>query len=228
MSQKSSKSHSSKSKSHSKSSKSHVQSKFKSSSTPSIALEFQGVSKTHMSHIWDLLKQGEVPQGEAYVLARSMADHKHWYALFETIGIFDSDPSHYVGDVDPYLHIQLHRMIGLQILNRTPRQAFDFYQARIRKQEDPHEIIHMMIEIFKQHMMKMVEQIVNDEQIQSLHKELQGVDSSSEDEAIHVQLNQQQYALQLKKLQTKTRKYIWQVLGFEKIPHLHSEQELIL
>jgi hypothetical protein len=203
-------------------------SKSKAKSAPSITLELQGVSKSYMSQVWERLKQGEVPQGEEYILARSMADHRHWYALFETIGIFDSDPSHYVGDVDPYLHIQLHHMIGLQILHKTPIQALNFYQARIQKQEDPHEIIHMMIEIFKQHMMKMVEQLVTDEQMQSLHEQLHEVDTSTEDKAIHVQLNQQHYALQLKKLQIKTRQHIWHNLGFNEIPHLHTEQELIV
>ena len=188
------------------------------SKTPKVTLEFQGVPKSHMLTVWDQLKQGIIPEGEDYILARSMADHKHWYAIFETIGIFDTqDQSE---GVDPYLHIQLHRMIGLQILNQKPKQAFSFYQTRIKRKEEPHEVIHMMIHTFQNHMVNLVQQVMQDEEFQALHTK----QDQASDQTFNIQLDHQHYAQQLKSMQNMSRLQIWNRLGFEEIPPLHPEQ----
>lgn len=119
---------------------------------PRIVIEFQGVSQQVIAQVWEQLKSGATPEGPAFILARSMADHPHWFPFYETIGIFDSGADSYPDGVDPFLHVNLHFLIGLQILNGSPEGARTFYQARERAGDEPHEIIHMMMETFQRHL----------------------------------------------------------------------------
>ena len=116
-----------------------------STQQPRVVIEFQGVSKQVMAQVWEQLKTGAMPEGAAFTLARSMVDHQHWYAFYETIGIFDTGEEQYPGDVDPFLHVNLHFLIGLQILNASPLGAQRFYTNRVQRGDEPHEIVHMMI-----------------------------------------------------------------------------------
>ena len=120
--------------------------------TPRVVIEFQGVSKQVMAQVWEQLKAGGIPEGAAYTLARSMLDHPHWYAIYETIGIFETGEDHFPGGVDPFLHVNLHFLIGLQILNASPRGAQEFYLSRESEGDEPHEIVHMMMEAFQKHL----------------------------------------------------------------------------
>ena len=52
----------------------------------------------------------------------------------------------------PVLHVNLHFLIDLQILNSSPEGARTFYQARERAGDEPHEIIHMMMEPYQRHL----------------------------------------------------------------------------
>ncbi len=119
---------------------------------PRVVIEFQGVSKQVMAQVWEQLKEGGIPEGPAYTLARSMLDHPHWVAFYETIGIFETGEDHYPGDVDPFLHVNLHFLIGLQILNASPLGAQSFYIYREEEGDQPHEIIHIMMEAFQRHL----------------------------------------------------------------------------
>ena len=119
---------------------------------PRVVIEFQGVSKEVMSHVWEQLKAGAIPEGAAFTLARSMCDHQHWYAFYETIGIFDIGDDQYPGDINPFLHVNLHFMIGLQILNASPKGAQKFYSSRATLGNDPHEIVPIMMEAFQRHL----------------------------------------------------------------------------
>ena len=105
-----------------------------------IIIEFKGVSQEVIRQVWEQLKAGEQPEGPAFILARSLADHPHWFGFFETIGLFEGDHVSYPGDVDPFLHVNLHLLIGLQILNAQPQEARAFYQKREQKGEAPHEL----------------------------------------------------------------------------------------
>ena len=119
---------------------------------PRVVIEFQGVSKQVMAQVWEQLKAGGIPEGAAYTLARSMLDHQHWFAFYETIGIFESDDDYFPGNVNPFVHVNLHFLIGLQILNAQPLGAQQFYVAREKKGDEPHEIVHIMIEAFQKHL----------------------------------------------------------------------------
>lgn len=169
-----------------------------------IIIEFKGVSQDVIRQVWEQLKAGEQPEGPAFILARSMADHPHWFGFFETIGLFEGDHVSYPGDVDPFLHVNLHLLIGLQILNEQPQEARVFYQKRVQKEEDPHEIIHVMMNAFQRHLAWT-----------ALNAGPEG------------QFDMEAYADTLKTLKPLNREQMWQRLGYTTPPVLHPEaQEL--
>ena len=167
---------------------------------PKVIIEFQGVSKEVISKIWEALKAGELPEGPTYTLARSMADHPHWFPLFETIGIFEGDDEGYPGEVDPFLHVNLHMLVGLQILNARPQEAQGFYIEREKMGDSPHEIVHMMINTFQRHLVWT-----------AIHGGPEG------------QVDMDAYEETLRVLKPLDRDDLWVRLGHETPPDLHPE-----
>ena len=171
-----------------------------SQADPRVVIEFQGVSKKLMSQVWEQLKAGAMPEGAAFTLARSMCDHQHWYAIYETIGIFDTEDEQYPGNINPFLHVNLHFMIGLQILNASPKGAQRFYSSRVKLGDDPHEIVHIMMEAFQRHLVWT-----------AIHEGPGG------------QVDMNAYEDTLAVLKPLTSEEIWEKLGHEYRPHLHPE-----
>ena len=171
-------------------------------SSKQITVEFQGVNDAVFAQIWEKMKRGEHLEGAEHILGRSMADHPHWYPYFETIGIFNT-PSHYPGEVNPFLHINLHMLVGLQVLQSKPLEAKKFYLARLKKKNEPHEIIHMMIEAFKKHLVWT-----------AIHQGSGDVDLNA-------------YAKTLKTLSPLTTHGLWKRLGLSSPPELHPEASQI-
>lgn len=167
---------------------------------PRVVIEFQGVSKQVMAQVWEQLKSGVMPEGAAFTLARSMVDHQHWYAFYETIGIFDTGEEQYPGNIDPFLHVNLHFLIGLQILNASPIGAQRFYTTRTQREDEPHEIVHMMMEAFQRHLVWT---------------------------AVHAgpggQIDMEAYEATLDVLATLNTEEIWEKLGYVERPQLHPE-----
>lgn len=167
---------------------------------PRVVIEFQGVSKEVMSQVWEQLKAGATPEGAAFTLARSMCDHQHWWAFYETIGIFDTGDEQYPGDVNPFLHVNLHFMIGLQILNASPKGAQQFYSRRVELGDDPHEVVHMMMEAFQRHLVWT-----------AIHGDPGG------------QIDMNAYEATLAVLEELDIEELWEKLGHEQRPQLHPE-----
>ena len=170
-------------------------------SSKQIKVEFKGVNDAVFAQVWEKMKHGHRLEGAEHILGRSMADHPHWYPYFETIGIFET-PSHYPGDVNPFLHINLHLLVGLQILKSTPLEAKKFYLTRLKKHDEPHDIIHMMIEAFQKHLVWT-----------AVHQGSGDVDLKA-------------YAKTLKTLRTLKVDVLWKRLGHGSVPELHPEASL--
>ena len=170
------------------------------SDSPQVVIEFQGLSKQALSSIWEELKQGVIPEGAAYTAARSMLDHQHWYAFYETIGIFDMGDDAYPGNVDPFLHVNLHFLIGLQILTANPPGAQSFYLTREKQGDEPHEVVHVMMEAFQRHLVWT-----------AIHGGPEG------------QFDMKAYEDTLEVLQGLNRNELWERLGHDEPPTLHPE-----
>ena len=168
--------------------------------SPQVVIEFQGVSQRAISQVWEQLKEGAIPEGAAFTLARSMVDHQHWYAVYETIGIFDTGEEAYPDEVNPFLHVNLHFLIGLQILNASPLGAQKFYLAREHQGDEPHEIIHMMMDAFQRHLVWT-----------AMHAGPEG------------KFDMNAYEDTLEVLESLDRDEIWERLGHDEPPTLHPE-----
>lgn len=163
-------------------------------------IELQGIDKRHLAYVWEKMKNGEELEGQEVFIGRSMADHPHWYPFFATIGLLGGEDELPDGS-NPFGHVSLHVLIGSQIFNQNPPEAETFYRMRLRKGDDSHAIIHMMLEVFQRHLVWAAQ------------------NSQSPGD---MPLDMQAYANTLKSLwRLKTRK-IWQRLGYDHPPVPHE------
>jgi hypothetical protein len=116
-----------------------------------VTIELQGIDKRVLKNVWDKMRQGEPLSGQENYIGRSMADHPDWFPVFETIGLLEGDDTLPDGE-NPFVHLTFHVMIGSQVFNRNPKEAEVFYRLRLRQGDEPHDIIHMMINVFQRHL----------------------------------------------------------------------------
>ena len=134
-------------------------------------------------------------------------DHPHWFPYFQTIGLFEQKDERYPGDVNPFLHVNLHMVIAFQLNQRRPKIITRYYQERIKKGESPHEIIHQLIEVFQRQLVWTITQGDRD-----------GEGAGKVDLAA--------YGKTLKTLMRLSRRRLWQRLGAAEPPPLHPEADL--
>ena len=163
-----------------------------------IAVEITPIDKGVLKQVWTQMRRGDTLEGAAIYIGRSMAEHPQWFALFEALGVLEGDDELLDG-TNPYLHLTLHVLIGSQIFHGTPKQATQFYQSRLKRGDDSHLIAHMMIEVFKRHLIWTAKQ---------------GLDASDFDH--------QAYGKTLKTLIPLTTKQVWARLGLDEVPTPHA------
>jgi hypothetical protein len=164
-------------------------------------IELQGIDKRHLAHVWQKMKAGDALEGQEVFIGRSMADHPQWYPFFTTIGLLGGDDEMPDG-TNPFGHVSLHVLIGSQIFNQEIPEAETFYRMRLRKGDDSHSVIHMMIEVFQRHLMWAAQ-----------HATTPG----------EMDLDMAAYAATLRSLwRLKTRK-LWQKLGHAHPPIPHQD-----
>ena len=116
-----------------------------------LVIEMQGVDKRHLAYVWEKMKRGEELVGAERYIGQSMADHPEWFPFYETIGVLEGDDTLPDGQ-NPFAHTSFHILIGSQIFHRRPKEAEIFYRMRLRKGDEPHDIVHMMINVFQRHL----------------------------------------------------------------------------
>ena len=169
-----------------------------------VTIEFQGIPKGQLAQVWGRLQAGEPLNEAEQLLARSMADHPHWFPYFQAVGLFEQGDERYPGDVDPFLHVNLHMVIALQLNRGRPKIAPRYYQARLERGEEPHEIIHQMLELFKRQL----------------------VQNLTQDPSGGGRVNLAGYQKSLRALMKLPRGRLWSRLGFSAPPPLHPEASL--
>lgn len=164
-----------------------------------VQVEITPIDKRILKQVWTQMRAGDALEGAAVYIGRSMAEHPQWFALFEALGILEGDDELPDG-TNPYIHLTLHVLVGGQIFHGQPKQATRFYQKRIERGDDSHLVAHMMIEVFKRHLVWTAEQ---------------GRDASEFDEKA--------YAKTLHTLTSLSTHDIWQRLGQSTVPtpHVH-------
>jgi len=116
-----------------------------------VTIEMQGIDKRALAQVWLKMKTGAELKGEETYIGRSMADHPEWFPIFDTIGVLEGDDTLPDG-TNPFAHVSFHVLIGSQIYHQRPPEAEVFYRTRLRKGDDRHDIIHMMLNVFQRHL----------------------------------------------------------------------------
>ena len=165
-------------------------------------IELQGIDKRHLAYVWQKMKNGEELEGQEVFIGRSMADHPQWYPFFTTIGLLEGDDELPDG-TNPFAHVTLHVLIGSQIFNQEVPEAETFYRMRLRKGDDSHSVIHMMIEVFQRHLVWAMR-----------HAENSG----------ELNLDMGAYAATLRSLWRLKTKKLWQRLGYAYPPVPHQDE----
>jgi hypothetical protein len=105
------------------------------------------LSRQRMFEIWESAKSGDLDglTEEEQLTARIMMDHQEeFHNDFEFADVTydrEYDPE---TDYDPFLHITLHVVVENQLEAKEPIEAFQFYNAMIKKRCSPHEAVHMI------------------------------------------------------------------------------------
>ncbi|MCB9526832.1 MAG: DUF1841 family protein [bacterium] len=168
-----------------------------------VTIELQGIDKRVLKAVWDKMRRGEELTGQEIYIGRSMADHPDWFPVFETIGLLEGDDTLPDGE-NPFVHLTFHVMVGSQVFNRNPKEAEVFYRLRLRAGDEPHDIIHMMINVFQRHLAWTAQQA------------RQGGTGDFDMKA---------YAKTLRSLQTLRTDKLWQRLGYPTPPKAHVPYE---
>jgi hypothetical protein len=168
-----------------------------------VTIELQGIDKRVLKNVWDKMRQGEPLAGQENYIGRSMADHPDWFPVFETIGLLEGDDTLPDGE-NPFVHLTFHVMIGSQVFNRNPKEAEVFYRLRLRQGDEPHDIIHMMINVFQRHL------------AWTAQNARQGGTGDFDMKA---------YAKTLRSLQALRTDKLWQRLGYPTPPKAHVPYE---
>jgi hypothetical protein len=110
----------------------------------------RGVNRKHFHNIWEKAKNREL-QGltdEEQRLGKIMLDHSDEYfnqfEFADALADHEYDPE---TGVNPFLHVTLHAIAEKQVEDRDPIEAFQFYNAMLKKKCSRHEAIHLLTTI---------------------------------------------------------------------------------
>ncbi len=110
----------------------------------------RGINRKHFHEIWEKAQSGDLQSlaEEEQRLGRIMLDHSDEY--FNQFEFADALADHKYNpetDVNPFLHVHLHTIAEKQLEDRDPVEAFQFYNAMLRKKCGRHEAIHLLTAI---------------------------------------------------------------------------------
>ena len=107
----------------------------------------RGANRKHFHEIWEKAQNGEL-QGlseEEQRLGKVMLDHSdEYFNQFEFADAMADHEYNPEGEVNPFLHVTLHAIAEKQVQDRDPIEAYQFYNAMLRKKCSRHEAIHLL------------------------------------------------------------------------------------
>lgn len=81
------------------------------------------------------------------VVAKIVELHPEYHALFENeASELDKDYTPEMGQTNPFLHMAMHISIQEQLSTKRPTGIEQLYQSMLKKNNDPHETEHLMME----------------------------------------------------------------------------------
>ena len=81
------------------------------------------------------------------VVAKIVELHPEYHALLESESAeLDKDYTPEMGQTNPFLHMAMHISIQEQLSTKRPTGIEQLYQSMLKKNKDPHETEHLMME----------------------------------------------------------------------------------
>ena len=80
------------------------------------------------------------------VVAKIIELHPEYHALLEDKETLDKDYTPEMGQTNPFLHMAMHISIQEQLSTKHPTGIEQLYQSMLKKNKDPHETEHLMME----------------------------------------------------------------------------------
>ena len=81
------------------------------------------------------------------VVAKIIELHPEYHALFENeTAELDKDYTPEMGQTNPFLHMAMHISIQEQLSTKRPTGIEQLHQSMLKKNKDPHETEHLMME----------------------------------------------------------------------------------
>ena len=78
-------------------------------------------------------------------MGKIMLDHSdEYFNQFEFADAMADHEYNPESEVNPFLHVMLHAIAEKQVGDRDPIEAFQFYNAMLRKKCSRHEAIHLL------------------------------------------------------------------------------------
>jgi hypothetical protein len=105
------------------------------------------INRKHFHDIWKKAQKEELHDlnEEEQRLGKIMLDHSdEYFNQFEFADALADHEYNPESEVNPFLHVMLHAIAEKQIQDRNPIEAFQFYNAMLRKKCSRHEAIHLL------------------------------------------------------------------------------------
>ena len=105
--------------------------------------------RENIQRIWTMIKCGmsvELTEQD-HKLALIIMNHKEYREHFENIDILDGCEYEAGGEVNPFLHISLHKMVEDQLSSNSPTEAVLLCEAMEDKGISHHDAIHYIMMI---------------------------------------------------------------------------------
>jgi hypothetical protein len=112
--------------------------------------ELQQLNRQHFHHLWQKANKGELDSfnEEEQRLAKVMLAHSdEFFNQFEFSDVMTDHQFDPESEVNPFLHVTLHTVAEKQVEDHNPIEAFQFYNAMVRKKCSRHEAIHLLVVI---------------------------------------------------------------------------------
>jgi hypothetical protein len=121
--------------------------RLKNEMNDSVLKMFREINRRHFHEIWKKAQNGEL-QGldqEEQRLGKIMLEHSdEYFNQFEFADAMADHEYNPESEVNPFLHVMLHAIAEKQVEDRDPIEAFQFYNAMLRKKCSRHEAIHLL------------------------------------------------------------------------------------
>ena len=189
----------------------------------------RGINRKHFHEIWKKAQSGELQDltDEKQHLGRIMLDHSDEYfnqfEFADALAGHEYDPE---TGVNPFLHVTLHAIAEKQIQDRDPIEAFQFYNAMLRKKCSRHEAIHLLNII----LVKFIFQILKEkkpfplEGYRRILKEYKSRRPEKIDQLLeNMQLDEEQKRSEKRKIDPRIERFLTELK--KRHPHIRAHEE---